>query len=405
MSMKDIMRPTALVVPGSAPNAYGIIRSLAEQGVPVLALDHAPSPLRRSRLCQFAVVPDPDRDAQAFVSAILALARDLPEAPVLFATQDLHALVIQQHAAQLASVVHFPFMPLERFAPCLDKALMLQMASAIGLPVPETYHPQDMRDVDALVPRLSRYPYVIKPVAKFDLRPDHPTRNMEFFRIFETKALRASSPAAVRYLAAEALAHDFVILVQEEITGPTENLMAVDFYVDRSGRLSGWHTGRKLRQYPADFGTCTLGRSTSEQGLLALCERFIRAVGFVGLGNMEFKERDGVPYLMEINPRAWMWIQMATAAGVNLPHRAYCDLLGLSAPAPATARPGTMWVDMRMDMLHRVGHRDGPTREAVPWRAWLGSLGAVRVEARLTPRDPGPFFDALLTAAARRMRP
>jgi len=396
--------PTAIVVPASAPNAYGIIRSLAERCVPVLALEHGPTPLRSSRLCRFAVVPDPDTDPDAFTAALLDIARSLPAPPVVFATQDLHAWIVQTRAPLLAGAIRFPFMPRDRFRACLDKNEMLRIAAGAGLPVPETHHPVDMDGVRALLPELGRWPYIVKPPAKFDLRPGRPTRNMEFHRIHGTKALRAADPASLLAITADLFGRGLDLLVQEEIEGPTGRLSAIDFYVDRAGRLAAWHTGRKMRQYPADFGTCTLGRSAPVDRIAALCRSFVDAVGFRGLGNMEFKERDGVPYLMEINPRAWMWIQLATAAGVNLPWRAYLDLLGRPEPHDGSVRQGTTWVDLRMDVMHRLARGRSVATEAFRWRDWLGSLSSVRVEARYTPRDPGLVLDALFGAAARRIR-
>jgi predicted ATP-grasp superfamily ATP-dependent carboligase len=279
---------------------------------------------------------------------------------------------------------------------------MLERAAVTGLPIPETRWPSTMSELEAILPELVRYPYIIKPAAKFEWRDGVPERNMGFFAAYGSKALRARDAGELRERFRDARGRGFTVLVQEEIEGPTERLTAVDFYADPRGRITAYHMGRKLRQFPSDFGTCTLGQSARVEGILPLCRRFVEAVGFWGIGNMEFKERDGVHFLMEINPRPWMWIQLATAAGVNLPHLAHLDLCGMPGPAEGRARAAGDWVDLRVDLLH-LGRRNGPVaREPVTFWRWLRSLSQVRVEARSTRADPAPVLDALYTAFRRR---
>jgi predicted ATP-grasp superfamily ATP-dependent carboligase len=77
-----------------------------------------------------------------------------------------------------------------------------------------------------------------------------------------------------------------------------------------------------------------------DQGL-----RLLRAVGFQGISQVEFKRdpRDGVYKLMEINPRLWQWHGLAAACGVDLPRIAYSDLLG-ERPSPARMKgAGRRW--------------------------------------------------------------
>ena len=194
----DSESPAAVVVPVSAPNAYGTIRSLAARGVRVLALDQESVPLRRSRLCRFRPAPDPDLEPRHFVAFLRDLAASLPAPPVVFATQDIHATVIQRHADALRDFIRYPFLPFERFRACVDKRLMLRRAEELGLPVPETHAPGDPDALERLLPRLARYPYVLKPAAKFEWNGDDPRDNFRFHRAYRTKALRARSPDELR---------------------------------------------------------------------------------------------------------------------------------------------------------------------------------------------------------------
>gem|GEM_PF-335030 len=396
----DDSKPRALVVPASSPNGYGVVRSLAARGISVLALDHTPSPLRRSRLCDFRLVPDPDSRPMEFGDALLEIASRDAARPALFVAQDLHGTVVQQQARRLERHLRFPFMDERRYRVCIDKRDMLRCAAGAGLDVPESHWPADSAALRRILPRLNRYPYVLKPAAKFEWRAGRPCRNFEFHETFGVKALRARTPEELRRRFDETRGRGFTMIVQEEIEGPADRLVAIDFYADANQRILVHHTGRKLRQYPSDFGTCTLGETCSESALLPLARRLVAAARFHGIGNIEFKRRGDRLYLMEINPRPWMWIHLATAAGINIAHVAWRDLIGLPPRPVGSQRDRTRWVDTRMDAYHLGDDLRRRLRSVPPW---MLDLVSARSEARWAFNDPLPLVSRLVSAAGRRL--
>ncbi len=391
---------TAIVVPSAAPNGYAVIRSLTARGISVVALDHHRTPLCWSRLCRFEVVPDPDGDPKGFIDALAGIADRLAR-PVLFATEDLHVTVIHQYRERLESRVRFPFMDFDAVLDCVDKRRGLARAREAGIAVPRTFAPGTPAELDAQLPALDRYPYVVKPAGKFEWARGRPVRNREFFRTYGTKGLRTRDRKELRAVFGDAVARGYTVLVQEEIEGPADRLVAIDFYVDAAGRVRARHIGRKLRQQPNDFGTCTLGCTCRDPRLPDLCRDYVRVLGFRGIGNLEFKERRGKLFLMEINPRPWMWLLMATASGVNLPLLAAEDLAGLSpSPADRVSVP-RRWIDLRTDARHLTANGNGLGRVGI--RAWLRTLRPLPVEARVTPADPMPPIYAVAAALWRRL--
>lgn len=402
--MVRIERATAIVVPCSAPNGYGTVVSLSEAGVGVLALDHGDVPARHSRFARFEQVEDPDRNADGFLEQILALAARMAEPPVLFPTQDFHATVFQQARARLAGRVRFPFLPPGAFLACVDKRRMLARARAAGLDVPESYWPPDSEALRRILPRLRRFPYLLKPIAKFQWRDGRPTGNFSFHSRFGAKALPVRSPRELVRVFDETSRLGFSVIVQEEIEGPVDRLVAIDFQAGEGGALGLYHTGRKLRQLPYDYGTCTFGRSEPVPEIVEPCRRLIASLRFRGIGNIEFKERGGRHYFIELNPRPWMWIRMAAVAGRNLPLAAYRDLRGESPPVPSAGRPRVAWLDLRHDLEHLRLPATGSPVPQVGFLEWIRSLRSVRVEARTDVRDPIPALFTAAAAAARRLR-
>ena len=386
---------TAIIVPASSPNAYAVARGLRAASIPVIALDHCSNaPLRHSRFCKFRLCPDAVQSELGFTEYLAELAGGLRAKPVVFPTQDLHQFLLCRNRPSLEDKVIFSFMDCDAALDCLDKRRMYPKAIASGLTVPETFFPSDPEELSRYACSLRRYPYIVKPAAKFELRDGSIQSNFLFYRKYETKALRCSDAGQLLRTFTDVWETGLSAVVQEEIGGPTTNLWAIDFYADRNSSITHHHTGRKIRQYPSDFGTCTLGRSEERRELVDLAGPLVRKLGFRGIGNIEFKERDGRLYFLEINPRAWQWLHLASASGVNLPAAAYADMTGERvAPASTRRRQPGLWLDLRRDTEHvRLLKRGAGASENLGLGRWLTSVARARVEAISSLSDPLPLM-------------
>ena len=127
--------------------------------------------------------------------------------------------------------------------------------------------------------------------------------------------------------------------VSEVIPGGDDSrLWTLGSYRDAAGRPLASFTGRKLRQWPPRFGTARAAESRWDPGLAARCHALLDALGFHGISQVEVKRdhRDGRDYLIEVNPRSWLWVGLATSCGVNLPYA--CWLRRGGAPAHVARR-------------------------------------------------------------------
>jgi D-aspartate ligase len=115
--------------------------------------------------------------------------------------------------------------------------------------------------------------------------------------------------------------------------------------VDRDGEPLGIFCGRKLRQTPPGIGTCRVGEAVWVQEVVDSALRLLRAFGYHGISQVEFKRdaRDGRFKLMEINARLWQWHGLATACGVDIPRIAYADLVGEQPPRAQMNGRGKRW--------------------------------------------------------------
>ena len=109
-------------------------------------------------------------------------------------------------------------------------------------------------------------------------------------------------------------------------------------------RRSPRSSRRRLRQLPIDFGfTSTFVETIENAAIERAAETFLASLNFSGLVELEFKfdARDGRYKLLDFNNRAWAWIGLGAAAGVDMPYLAFRLATGHHAqPAARTRRRG-----------------------------------------------------------------
>jgi predicted ATP-grasp superfamily ATP-dependent carboligase len=304
---------TAVVVDVGWVNGLAAIRSLGRAGVRVLALDHRPSALGfRSRYAEPVLTPDP-QDEDAFVDFLAAL--EVERAPLL-ATHDEPLNAIARAADRLAGKFLYPFPPWEVLSKIQSKRSQLEAAEAAGIPAPRTMYPGSAGDARAAAEELG-LPVLVKP-----------SSTEGFKRRFRKQAFRCETAAEVERAYADT--EPYEPMVQELIPGGDGELYTLGSYVAESGEALGLFSGRKLRQTPPGVGTCRVGEAVWVEEVVEQGLKLLRAVGFHGLSQVEFKRdpRDGAYKLMEINPRLFQWHGLAAACGVDLPLIAYRDLTG-----------------------------------------------------------------------------
>jgi D-aspartate ligase len=306
------MSIAAAVVDVGWVNGLAAIRSLGRAGIRVLAVDHRSSALGfRSKYAEPLLSPDPFEDELRFVNVIRALGE-----VVVFPTHDDSLNAIARYADDLQVLTPFPSWDVLEHVQ--SKRTQLERAAAAGV------------DVPAAEP--GTFPVIVKP-----------DRSVEFKRRYKRQAFRCETAAELDDALAKT--EEFGAIVQEFVPGGDDTLYTVGSYVDRDGEPLGIFCGRKLRQTPAGIGTCRVGEAVWVQEVVDSALRLLRAFGYHGISQVEFKRdpRDGRFKLMEINARLWQWHGLATACGVDIPRIAYADLVGEPPPRAWMNGGGKRW--------------------------------------------------------------
>ena len=177
-------------------------------------------------------------------------------------------------------------------------------------------------------------------------------------------------------------------MVQELIPGDGRQQFAYCAFF-KEGRSLASMVVRRSRQHPPEFGRASTIVETVEQPPLeTLSERFLQAINYYGLVELEYKldPRDGQYKLLDVNARTWGYHTLGLGAGVDFPYLLFADQVGESVQ-PCRGRAGVSWIrlitDVPTGILEILGGRQD-------FRAYLESLKRCHVESVFSREDPFP---------------
>jgi predicted ATP-grasp superfamily ATP-dependent carboligase len=376
-------------VPGLA-----VIRSLGRRGIPVVGVDARRSPMAYSRHLRFRLAPDVD-EGDALRDYYLALGRELDGPAVLLPTADEQVEFLAEHADALAERYRFFIADRGLIETVVSKHGLARLAAEHGFAVPATATARSREELAAHAGGL-RFPCVVKPEFNYVWTP----AALASVGLPPTKAVPVESPAELFewYERLEGL-HPGVV-VQEMIVGPDRNHYDYHLFADPDGRITGEFLGIKKRLAPPHFGVGTYVESVCHDDVIRAARRIIRSVGYRGVANLQFKrdERDGVPYLMDFNPRFNLWTGLAVACGVDLPYLYWSHCLGRSYAVPRGWYVGRHWLHLVRDVKSmRTYASDG----SYSWGEWLRSVLRPSIGAVFAVDDPLPGVVELARAASK----
>jgi predicted ATP-grasp superfamily ATP-dependent carboligase len=366
----------ALVIGGDY-QGLGIVRSLGRLGVPVCVVDDEYSIARFSRHADQAIRVSDLRDEDETIRTLLEVGERLGlRGWVLFPTRDETVAALSRHREVLAEFFRVPTPEWDVVRWAWDKRNTYRLADELGIPTPRTWYPRDLEELRAIDAPL---PLVIKPAVK-----EH------FVYATKDKAWRADTPSELETLFAEAdaIVEPGEVMIQELIPGDGRDQLAYCAFF-KDGLALGEMVARRGRQHPPDFGrSSTFVETTDVPELETLSERFLQAIDYYGLVELEYKrdQRDGRFKLLDVNARTWGYHSLGPRSGVDFPAMLFSDQLGRSVES-VRAQPGVRWVRLTTDV---------PTaavmlfQRQLDWRSYVRSLRGVDVEGTFTRDDPVP---------------
>jgi predicted ATP-grasp superfamily ATP-dependent carboligase len=290
-----------LVTSANSALSLTIIRALGRRGIDVTAVSYSASsyPLSSKYCHRRIILPKPQNDVDR-ISQLSDVTRK-EHFDVLLPLGD-DVLPAAANMKKFLPYVNVPIAKYEVLKKANNKAEIMKLATAIGVPCPKTYVVHESSELDTIL-KEARFPIILKPTEG--------TGATGLKYAYSEKELRMEFSALINEYKN--------VLVQEFIPGD-EYFVSVLF--DKSSLPKRACVQRAIRVYPISGGQATMVETVEQKDALNAGIKILTALNYFGVAELDFilDNRDGKMKLLEINPRFWASLQGAITAGVDYPY-------------------------------------------------------------------------------------
>jgi predicted ATP-grasp superfamily ATP-dependent carboligase len=294
-----------LVTDGHFRKTLAVVRSLGRKGISVTVGER--TFLNTSFLSKYCarrlIYPSPRRSPDQFVEFLLTEIKK-NRYHCLFPMEEETLLLLAKHHSEVSQHTYLLSPDLKKIEFVRDKRNLIQFAEAHGIPTPKTYYSP---------PTVAPPPWGGGEGEGYVIKPRISSGAFGIVYVKEKGDLICSYQRVhERY--------PFPI-IQEWVPdgGGTFGFAAL---FDEASNIKAAFIHKKLRMYPVQGGPSTLREGVEHPQIMELGLSLFKLLNWVGVGMAEFKvdPRDGVPRLMELNPRFWGSLQLAIISGVDFPY-------------------------------------------------------------------------------------
>ena len=306
-----------VLIAGAEENpSLPIIESISKKGIDVCVASH-------KKICvgffsryvkKRFVYPSPFTNPDGFVNELVNFIKR-EGFDVTFVTGEQPTLLLSKYKNLFEQYTKLPLVDFGIYMKCRDKSVTMKIASRIGVPTPKTYYPEE-EDIRKIVKKVD-YPVVVKPNSSNGARgivyPGSPEELLEAY---------------------DQIKYEYGPCHIQEYIPHAGMQYKAELLLDGSNEVKAGCVYNKLRYYPPSGGSSTINCTVDRRDILEYAARILKEIGWYGMGDCDFIEdpRDGVPKLMEINPRFTRSIKICVLAGVDFPYLLYRLAMGKEVP-------------------------------------------------------------------------
>jgi len=294
-----------LVTDGHWRKTLALVRSLGRKGIDVTVGERTSlNTSFFSKYCSRRIVyPSPRRYPDQFIDFITKEIKE-NHYECLYPMEEETLLLLAQHRSEISKYTYLLVPDSQKIEFVRDKGNLLRFAEAHGIPMPKTFYE----------PPTSTLPpwgggegegYVIKPrISSGSFGIAYVRKRENLIPLYQKVHAQYPFP-----------------LVQEWIPdgGGTFGFSAL---FDDGSNVKAAFVHKKLRMYPIQGGPSTLREGVEHLQIMELGLFLLKSLNWTGVAMAEFKvdPRDGIPKLMEVNPRFWGSLHLAIISGVDFPY-------------------------------------------------------------------------------------
>ena len=388
MQPKNVNRdlPWAVVL-HIAYTGYGVVRSLAPYGIPIVAFQKDLSvPESKSRLCDQVITFDDDEE---LLQKLIGFAKQNSQKPVLFITSDTYVKFFIKFRTILEDIFRIHYPDSEVVHLLLSKSKFIDYAKDNNLCIPKSFKIQSLNDLEKKDHEIV-FPAIVKPYDK----------SQRWLSAKLDKAFLIHRRDDLFKLYKRIMEIETNVLVQEWIPGQDSNVeYCLTYFNDKSECLASF-TGTKIRQWPVGTGSTASTKPTENKWIRSQTIDMFKKLRYRGFGSVEFKRHatNGLYYITEPTVgRPNQQSYVATVNGVNIPLIAYESLTGLVFNGFNPRSTPVTYIDEWGDLASCLVHLK---RSEIRISDYINSIRGKRAYRFLNKRDPIVFVFSFSKAVA-----
>jgi predicted ATP-grasp superfamily ATP-dependent carboligase len=384
--LKNIERKNlpVLIIPGSDATELAIARSLGKYKIPIYIISRgAQKPLSSYSKYVIGTIysADPLIDEKGFISSLKSIGKKFLEKYkrkiLIFSTDDSGLLLLARNYTLLKKYFVILGDPEEKdILKFSQKDYFFQKLQNVECSefVPLTLFCFKKEDIE-LIKKEITFPCIVKPSEK-DL-------SFSFYKRYGSKIIVIKDKQTLEKALFELLSKNYKLIIQEMVHDRPGKEICWWGYRNKKGEVFGM-TIREIRKFPHIGGTATFEIVEEVPEIHNYVDKILNYINFWGMSEIPFMEKEGKKEykVLEINPRCWLQIQLATEVGLNFPYVAYKEVYEDKLLKPIiNIKKRKKWVRIEDDFMTAVikGNKDNLFKRVISWipQAFCNSVHAV----------------------------
>jgi predicted ATP-grasp superfamily ATP-dependent carboligase len=281
-----------------------VIRSLGKKNIKICALSERKSAMGfHSKYCSEKLIsPNPRIEPKSYLNFLLKIVKT-GDYDCIIPYHTYTAFLLCKYKDIFSDYTKIPPPEFEIFYKVYNKTELLKIAFKNDIPCPESFFNDD---IDSIISNIQKYPVVIKSSKVHSV---------------EIGICRNQLELIDKY--AEMTSNFGNCIVQEYI--PNGGEFGVYTLFDSKSEPLALTVQKRSRTIHEYGGISTLRETVKDEKLVKSAFKLLKSVNWSGVAMVEFRvdARDGIPKLMEINPRLWGSLQLSILSGVDFPYLFY----------------------------------------------------------------------------------
>jgi predicted ATP-grasp superfamily ATP-dependent carboligase len=317
-----------LVTDGHFRKTLAVVRSLGQKGVQVTVGER--TFLNTSFFSKYCtrrlVYPSPRQAPNQFIEFFLKEIKK-NHYDCLFPMEEETLLLLVKYHSDISRYTYLLSPDLKKIEFTRDKRNLMQFAETHGIPTPKTFQiaPEPFK-VQGSRPESNK---VEDRPSSYRLQGlDHAVDEIPIPAVIKPRI--SSGSFGIVYVkkkedlipSYQSVHERFPFPIVQEWIPDGGGVYGFSALFDEASNVRAAFVHKKLRMYPVQGGPSTLGEGVEHPQIMEMGLSLLKSLNWVGVGMAEFKvdPRDGVPKLMEVNPRFWGSLQLAIVSGVDFPY-------------------------------------------------------------------------------------